>query len=500
MLTLKRLPKLSKPFKYRFIEEFIFSETSPLGLFILDKNLNFKFANRCALNYLDIKNSDVYNNSINNFLKYGKRKKISCDNLLNEISERKTITREFNNIKGDKYFEVTFTSIVSGEKTKPHFLCLIINVSSKKKLLENIKLKEAHLSAVVKNAPLCIAILNDEFKIIHINNEFIKIFGFKLKEVKGKRLNKIISTKDYENETIELTQKIKGGETLSVDTKRKNKQGTLLDVNLSASKIKLINKTVSYIIIIKDITAQKKIENELLKAKEDAEKADLVKTEFLAQMSHEIRTPINLILSSTNLIKEILEDKVSDEIKELFSYINSGSSRIVRTIDLILNMAEIETNAFKPIKREIDINKDILNTTIKELTLLAKNKNIDLKYSCNVKNPIVIGDFYSISQIFFNLIHNAIKYTNKGGVFVKIIKNLEKKILIEIIDTGMGISEDFQKNLFKPFSQETSGYTRKFDGNGLGLALVKKYCEYNSAELTLKSQQGEGSTFTIIFN
>jgi signal transduction histidine kinase len=112
----------------------------------------------------------------------------------------------------------------------------------------------------------------------------------------------------------------------------------------------------------------------------------------------------------------------------------------------------------------------------------------------------IIGDEYSIEQIFRNLLENAIKYTNDGKIAVTIYDTSDNKIALDIKDTGIGISEDFLPKMFENFTQEQQGYTRKYDGNGLGLSLVKGYCELNDIEINVESIKGKGSCFTLLFN
>ena len=105
----------------------------------------------------------------------------------------------------------------------------------------------------------------------------------------------------------------------------------------------------------------------------------------------------------------------------------------------------------------------------------------------------------SISQMFCNIIDNAIKYTPKNGEIEIVLYEKDDRLFVEIADTGIGISHEYLKNLFTPFTQEEMGYTRKFEGNGLGLAIAKKYAELNNAVINVKSTKGEGSNFTVIF-
>jgi signal transduction histidine kinase len=253
------------------------------------------------------------------------------------------------------------------------------------------------------------------------------------------------------------------------------------------------------VVLGRDITERKKAEFELIKAKEEAEKSNKLKSEFLAQMSHEIRSPINIILSFTSLLKEEVKGKLPQEMDICFDSIDSGGKRIIRTIDQILNMSEIQTGSFESTITEIDLIKDILSNCITEFRTPARLKGLELKFKADVESAQIKGDSYSINQIFTNLIDNAIKYTHNGEVEVALSKPDGKSICVDVRDTGIGISEEYLPDLFKPFSQEESGYTRRFEGNGLGLALVKKYVEINNADIIVESTKGRGSMFRVIF-
>jgi PAS domain S-box-containing protein len=241
------------------------------------------------------------------------------------------------------------------------------------------------------------------------------------------------------------------------------------------------------------------IKNELIAAKNDAQKADRLKTEFLAQISHEIRSPLNIIINYSTLLKEYFDENSDPDIFEMFNGIDSAGKRIIRTIDLILNLAELQTNSYDFAPKEFDLFEDVLQMLIIEYRNNAKKKKIDLEFSLNTDNAKVFVDEYSISQVFANLLDNAIKYTEKGKISVNINRNKNNELCVEISDTGIGISEEYLPNLFMPFRQEEQGYSRKYEGNGLGLSLVKKYCELNNADISVKSSKGNGTKFTVTF-
>jgi signal transduction histidine kinase len=236
----------------------------------------------------------------------------------------------------------------------------------------------------------------------------------------------------------------------------------------------------------------------LISAKNEAEKSNRLKTEFLAQISHEIRTPINTLLNYSTLIKELLDSEDNSEINEYFKVMTNAGKRITRTIDLTLNMSEIIRDNYNPSYETFDINRDILSGLYKEFKSSANVKKLDMIFEQNDTECLVYTDKYTAAQIFQNLIDNSIKYTKEG--FVKIVTDVSpEEVTVSIIDSGEGISEEFQKSVFEPFRQEEQGYTRKYEGAGLGLSLVYKYCELTGAKIDFSSEKGKGTTFNVTF-
>ncbi len=247
------------------------------------------------------------------------------------------------------------------------------------------------------------------------------------------------------------------------------------------------------------IEERKKINIVLNNAKEAAEKSEKLKSEFLAQMSHEIRSPIHTILSFTQLLEFEISDKIDDELKESFAAIKKAGQRVVRTIELILNMSQIQTNTLETHFRIIDLTDEILEPLYLEYYQTAKSEGLILDFIKDTEEVEIEGDEYSLTQIIANLLNNAIKYTDKGKVTLRVLRTDDNFLTVEVIDTGIGIAKEYLPNIFKSFSQEEQGYTRQYDGNGLGLSLVEKYCKINDAEISVESEKGKGSTFRVIF-
>ncbi len=249
-----------------------------------------------------------------------------------------------------------------------------------------------------------------------------------------------------------------------------------------------------------ELDEKKRREEELEEAKRKADAANKMKSEFLAQMSHEIRTPINTILSHASLFRIDLEDRMNEDMLVSFKAIENASQRIVRTVELILNMADLQTGSYEAHPHKYDLFSDILRRISMELMPIAEEKGLQLIIETPEVDTTAYVDEFSMRQILSNLIDNAIKYTEKGYVKVVFNRDEQNRLVISISDTGIGIKEEYLPNLFDAFSQEMQGYTRKFEGNGLGLALVKKYAIINNIDITVETEVGKGTTFNLIFN
>ncbi|MCK5616847.1 response regulator [Candidatus Pacearchaeota archaeon] len=257
---------------------------------------------------------------------------------------------------------------------------------------------------------------------------------------------------------------------------------------------KFSEKDIEFINILADLCSIALKNAELF---ENAKTSEKMKMAFLANMSHEIRTPINSIIGFTDLIEEHLEKHLGEKEKEFFTIIHSSVDRLLRTIHEILDISSIETKSYsiKPVATNLI---KLISTIVSEFKLKAKSKNLKLSLTTKVENPYVYIDKYCIENAISNILDNAIKYTQIGKISVE-FKESSKKILCIISDTGIGMSEKYQKHLFDAFSQESTGNTRKYQGVGLGLALTKHYLDMNKIPIEVYSKRGEGSRFTLIF-
>ena len=372
-------------------------------------------------------------------------------------------------------------------------------IRQRKMIESSLKESEAQFKLMFDNAPIGMVILSSEGNILDTNQSFCTIIGYTREELLDIPVFFLFDDK----KPAISPSKTKPDFKVRID-----------DINAEKVFIKKDNKKVSclvrgdslgnendgvnhYIMQVLDITEIKKTQNELAIALEKAKKSDELKSAFLAQMSHEIRTPLNVIITSGFILTEELDDIDEDLRAILFSMMSSGK-RLQRTIDLILNMSSVQSNNYTPDYERFKIEDELFNLIMESRTL-CEEKGLELSFKNLSSDSHIVADKYTINQIFQNLISNAVKYTNNGFIEVKIKDVDPDKLEIDVQDTGIGMSKEYLKNLFEPFSQEDPGHKREYEGNGLGLALVKKYVEINKGEIKVKSEKGRGTVFTLTF-
>jgi PAS domain S-box-containing protein len=357
------------------------------------------------------------------------------------------------------------------------------------------------LSRAVEQSPASVIITDTDGNIEYVNPKASETSGYHIKEVVGKNPRIFSSGEQSESDYKTLWDTIISGKEWRGELHNKKKNGELYWESASISPI--LNKKgiiTNFVAVKEDITEHKKILQDLIAAKEKAEQSDKLKTEFLAQMSHEIRTPMNAIISFTDLLRDDYFEKNTQELSDILNSISNAGKRIIRTVSLILNASEMQIGTYQPSFKRFNLEENLSEVIQSEYAALARQKGLQFEFVNNSPSPFVYGDEYSINQIFINLIDNAVKYTESGKVDVLIDRNKGNNITVTIADTGIGISEDYLPQIFKPFMQEERGYSRRFEGNGLGLSLVKKYCDLNGINISVESKKRTGTRFTITFN
>ena len=467
-------------------------EQAPVGVMITNFENDIEYANPEFCQITGYCLQEIFGKKP--FILHGQEDIAMNGDIRNVVKNGKVWKGEILNRKkdGSQYWVMaTVSPIKNAEGKITHFISVEQDITFEKYAREEIKRNEKLLSSIISHAPVIIGAIDNRGYITFLRGKELDSLGIEVDQYVG--LDVFEKHKDN-TESFEDIKRALNGEVFS-STRTFGEMFFELHYNPIIDSDGEINGTI---VVALNITERHFIHQKLIAAKEEAEKTTRLKSEFLAQMSHEIRTPVNTILSFSSLLKQEVKNKVSSELEEVFNFIDDGGRRLIHTIDMILNMSQLQTGTYKPIMSTLDLNKDILNKITAELKSAANHKNLSLEFAVETNNTPIVADCYTIGQIFINLIDNAIKYTHRGKIEVRILDGAEN-ICVEVEDTGIGISKEYIPYLFDAFSQEEAGYSRRFEGTGLGLALVKKYAEINDAEIKVESNKGEGTKFSVFF-
>ena len=410
------------------------------------------------------------------------RVKILMSELDKSTSEVENLNKKLHDVFKDKISELNF------------------EINQRKKAEISLQKSEEQFRLVFQNAPIGIVIISTEGKIISVNKSFCNTIGFERDEIIGIPIKYLFEQNDLEGFSEDGFD-LNGIPVADINTEKilLKKEGKEIHVIVkSVSVLDENSKVKHYVMQMLDISEIKRVQRELVEALKKAEESDRLKSAFLAQMSHEIRTPLNVILTSIPLIADEISSD-DEDLKIILDSVKSAGKRLQRTIDMILSMSSVQSGNYKATFEKFDIIPDLQNM-VREFKSLSDDKGLTIKFTPSDDTAFITADRYTVNQVFQNLINNAIKYTLKGyvEVYVKNLKN--DKVKIEIRDSGIGMSEEYLQKMFMPFSQEDTGYKREFEGNGLGLALVKKYIELNRAEINVESEKNIGSVFSVVFD
>lgn len=365
------------------------------------------------------------------------------------------------------------------------------------RLLAEEKIKKLLLG--VEQSPASIIITDSESNIEYVNKKFISVTGYSSAEVIGKNTRILKSGENDPKIYEELWSNIKAGKEWRGELCNRKKSGDRYwEAVLISPLISNDGNITNFIALKEDITEQKKLMKELIEAKDKAEETNRLKSNFLANMSHELRTPLIGILGYAEIIQEKMKDTVYFEMVN--TILNSGR-RLKETLNLLLDLSYIESNKTEIRMEVIDI-KDNINETVKLFKASAEKKNLSI-ITVFPDEPVSAKlDDKLFSQIMNNLLNNAIKFTNSGGVSIAVSNQANNEynfVKIQVRDTGIGIPEEKIDIIFEEFEQVSEGYGREFEGTGLGLTLVKKFTELMGGKVGVESEYGKGTVFMLEF-
>jgi PAS domain S-box-containing protein len=347
---------------------------------------------------------------------------------------------------------------------------------------------------IMENMGQGLAITDVTGKIIYANKSIADMLGYEQKHIIGKSPFDFVEG-SYINSMQKNIKKRKINVKSQYETALISNNGEIKGVIINAVPRVEDGKFAGSISVITDLTQQKLIQKKLEDSLEYYEKANKMKSEFLANVSHEIRTPLNGIIGFLDLLKN------TDPNIEQLNYISNAqnsSRHLLNLLNDLIDYSSLDNNLMK--FNEIGFNFSVLSNRIKEsFKPLIEKKNLEFIYDINMQNKYHLGDPVRIRQIIENLLNNAFKFTDSGYIKLKINES-EGYFNIIIEDTGIGIDEEKQDKLFKSFTQAEGYISRKYGGTGLGLSIIKKILEnMEKGDISFESKKNKGTKFIVNF-
>jgi hypothetical protein len=467
-------------------------EQSPASIIITDVKGNIEYVNSklteitgYTLEEIKGKNPRIFQSGYTTEKEYEK--------LWKTITEGNEYRNEIQNRKrnGELFWESVLISPIrddSGEIV--NFIAIKEDITDRKKAALEIQ----KLSVAIEQNPSSVIIADTHGVIEYVNKKFIKTTGYSEDELIGKVVRILKPGHTSDEIYIEIWNKLFAGQEWRGEHKNKTKKGEEYWESVLISPIKNRDgKINNFIIQSEDISQRKKMEKDLIEAKEKAEESDRLKSAFLANMSHEIRTPLNSILGFSDLLTEASLDSRSR--KEFASLITSSGNNLLAIINDVLDISKIEAGQIILHERELTA-QNLITEIQKEYSYKSKTKGVDFIISANTPSkPIIFtSDEMRIKQVLINFVGNAIKFTEKGYIEIGVVL-INETIRFHVKDTGIGIPKEYHEKVFDRFRQVEASPTRKYGGNGLGLAITKNLAELLGGRIWLESEPNHGSTF-----
>ena len=431
-----------------------------------------------------------------------------------KVKSNKIINR--NNTKDGKVIYCQwYNSVLQSPDGKAEtVLSLIQDVTESKEAEDKLINSEQLFKRLSSHAPVAIYQSDKDGVCNYVNEEWLKYSGQTFEESLGFGWSKAIHPKDRDRVLAEWKHAVLTGSDLNSDFKLLNKKGQILWLSANTTSLyDLNNKLYGYIGTLVDISERKKSElelekyrnnleqlvesrtSELEKEKVKAQSADLMKSAFLATMSHELRTPMNSIIGFTGLLLKETSGPLNNEQKKQIKMVKNSGEHLLSLINDILDISKIEAGklkvSFSPFYYLVSLEK-----TIAFLNPQISSKGLSISTEISEMDITLVSDEGRVEQILLNLISNAIKFSNKGTITVKVeVKG--KQLVTQIIDQGIGINKKDIAKLFKPFVQINGDKNRPNEGTGLGLSICKSLINKLGGTIQVQSEIGKGSNFTF---
>ncbi len=457
----------------------------PDAILVLDTNKKLLNANPKAKAIIQ---NIINNNEI-------KKEQVAVDIISNFATSNTNENFIFDNI----IYDITCSTIQNHNKQKIGDLISLRDITDRKNAEIKHQKSEENYRLIAENSSDIIWTMDLYGNYHYVSPSVFNMLGYTAEE----NMKQII-TDNLEPESLKLAVELINYAITSINNKikiephtiellQKHKNGSTIWTEVVISPIYENDSFKYFLGVTRNISNRKKIEEDLIAAKEKAEESDRLKSAFLANMSHEIRTPMNGILGFLELLKTM---NLSNETRDnYFEIIEKSGQRLLDTINDIIEISKIESNQIPTIYSDFDIN-EVIQDQIHFFEPQAKNKGLKLLSTSKLSNTLSVinSDKNILNGILTNLLRNAIKFTERGTIEIG-CKIVNEHLCFSIKDTGIGIPNEKRVAIFNRFTQVNHQNTRPYEGSGLGLSIVKGYIQMINGKIWVESELEKGSTF-----
>ncbi|NNE48009.1 MAG: PAS domain S-box protein [Rhodothermales bacterium] len=365
-------------------------------------------------------------------------------------------------------------------------------IAERRKAEQASRTSEAKFRAVVEHATDIVAVFETDASIKYMSPACINMMGVTPESLIGEKADQFVHPSDLARFTSALLGSRRDiTVAINVEARWRHANGKWRYLAFRGRNLSDLPGIDGILFNVTDITEAKRFERELLHAKDRAEEMVRLKNSFLANMSQEIRTRLTGILG----FAQILNSEIDPSQLELVEHIEGSGTRLLNTLNSVLDLAELEAQSVRPELEALDVVKEIRETT-KLISPLAHLKGLAFHVDIPDERIFAQANSSCLHRVIVNLASNAVKFTDEGEVRIKTTAD-DRHVRIAVVDTGVGISEEFVPQLFGEFTQESTGNARTHEGSGLGLAITRRLVDLMDGDINVQSEKGRGSRFVV---
>jgi PAS domain S-box-containing protein len=346
---------------------------------------------------------------------------------------------------------------------------------------------QEHVDNILRSMGESLLVTDPELRIRRVNPSTLRLLGYTEEQLIGQPVSQVVES------GVPVSS-------IAIERTYRTKSGNRIPVLFSSAELRSGPGSLEgYVCLAQDVTELQRTQAELVRARDAAEDANRTKSVFLANMSHELRTPLNAIIGYSQMLREDCIGPEQPEVLSDLEKIERSGHILLGIVNDILDLSKIEAGRETVKVQSIDVAA-VLQDVSNAVQPLARQQGNVLEIDCPEHARLAYADLSKFRQSVLNLVNNALKFTERGRVSVAVnkVRNGEGEWTeVHVSDTGIGIGREHLGKLFQPFSQVDGSATRKYNGTGLGLAISKKFCQMMGGDITVESEPGRGSRFSI---